>query len=81
LLNFASEAPTTFVGLHLALPTSQKLLNSAKKWGKIWGVWSKRVQCSVMGEFKQIKISSLKVLIFASLSMESIDRSFVKLYS
>jgi hypothetical protein len=27
--------------------------------GKIWGVWCKGVQCSMMGELKQIKISSL----------------------
>jgi hypothetical protein len=44
---------------------------------KIWGVWCKGVQCSVMGELKQIKISSLKYFdhcIFAS----GMKRSFVK---
>jgi hypothetical protein len=38
--------------------------------GKIWGVRCKGIQCSMMGELKHIKISSLKYLIIASLFME-----------
>jgi hypothetical protein len=38
--------------------------------GKIHGVWCKGIQCSMMGELKHIKISSLKSLIIASLFME-----------
>jgi hypothetical protein len=48
-----------------------------KGMGKIWCVWCKGVQCLVMGEFKQIKIWSLKYFdhcIFAS----GMKRSFVK---
>jgi hypothetical protein len=41
-----------------------------KRMGKIWGVWCKGIQCLVMGEFKHIKISSLKYLIIASLLIE-----------
>jgi hypothetical protein len=46
----------------------QKLLNAVKELGKIWG-W-KGVQCSIMGELKQIRISSLKYLVLASLPVE-----------
>jgi hypothetical protein len=46
--------------------------------GKICGVWCKRVQCLVMGEIKQIKISNLKSLIKAFFAF-GINRSFVKL--
>jgi hypothetical protein len=38
--------------------------------GKIWGIWCNVVQYLVMVEFKQIKISSLKSLIIASLPLE-----------
>jgi hypothetical protein len=53
----------------------QKLLNFVKKWGEDmgWGVWCKGVQCLVMGELKQNKISSLKSLIVAFLPLEDKD--------
>ncbi len=35
--------------------------------GKIWGVRCKTIQCFMMGELKQIRISSLKFWIIASL--------------
>jgi hypothetical protein len=38
--------------------------------GKIWGVWCKGVQCLMMGELKQIGISSLRSLIVASLLLQ-----------
>jgi hypothetical protein len=48
---------------------SQRWLNLVKQWGKIWGVWWKGVQCWVMVELTQIKISSLKFWIVASLAL------------
>jgi hypothetical protein len=35
--------------------------------GKTWGVWCMGVKCLLMGELKQIKISSIKSWIIASL--------------
>jgi hypothetical protein len=38
--------------------------------GKIWGVWCKGVQFFMMDELKQIRFSSLKSLIIASLPLK-----------
>jgi hypothetical protein len=40
-LSSASEAERTFVALHLALPKSEKLLNSIKEWGR-YGVFDEK---------------------------------------
>ncbi len=48
-----------------------KIAQFSKRLGKIWCVWCKGVQCSVMRELKQIRILKLKSLIVASLLMES----------
>jgi len=40
-LSSASEAEKTFVALHLALPKSEKLLNSIKEWGR-YGVFDEK---------------------------------------
>jgi hypothetical protein len=37
---------------------------------KIYGVWGKGVQCSIMDELKQIRILNLKSWIIASLPLE-----------
>jgi len=47
-----------------------KIAQFNKGMVKIWGVWCKGIQCSMMGELKQIKISSLKPLIIASFPLE-----------
>jgi hypothetical protein len=47
----------------------QKFANLIKEWGKYGGVWCKGVQCSVIGELKEIKISSLKSWTVASLPL------------
>jgi hypothetical protein len=47
-----------------------KIAQFNKGMMKLWGVWCKDVQCSMMGELKQIKISSLKPLIIASFPLE-----------
>ncbi len=62
-LSSASEAQKTYVTLHLALAMPQK---SIKEWNLIkesrkYGMFGVRgVQCLMMGEIKQIGISSLK---------------------
>jgi hypothetical protein len=66
-----SQAQITFLALHLnPLSMLQNLLNLFKWMGKICSVWCKWVQCLVMDELKQIRISSLESLIFASLQLE-----------
>jgi hypothetical protein len=47
-----------------------------KKLQKIWNIWCKGVQCLVINELKQIKISSWKFWIVVF----EIERSFVKPY-
>jgi hypothetical protein len=47
----------------------QKFVNLIKEWGKYGGVWCKGIHCSVIGDLKQIKISSLKSLTIASLPL------------
>jgi hypothetical protein len=47
-----------------------------KKLQNIWGVWCKGVQCSMISELKQIKISSLKSW---TITFE-MKKSFVKPY-
>jgi hypothetical protein len=47
-----------------------------KKLQNIWGVWCKGVQCSVISELKEIKISNLKSWVITF----EIERSFVKPY-
>jgi len=66
----ACETQIIFIGLHLLLPTSQKLLNLIKEQETYGGVWCKRIQFLMMGEFLKIKILSLKSLIIASLPLE-----------
>jgi hypothetical protein len=51
-------------------PITSNAIKFDKGMGKIWGVWCKGIQCSMIGELKHIKISSLKSLIIASLFME-----------
>jgi hypothetical protein len=48
----------------------QTLFNSLKEWRSYGMFGVKRVQCLVMGKFLKIKISNLKSLIIASLSLE-----------
>jgi hypothetical protein len=43
-----------------------KICQFDKGVGKIWGVWCKGVQWQMMGDLKQIRISSLRSLIIAS---------------
>jgi hypothetical protein len=59
-----SKVERTLVALHLTFPMSQKLLNSIKEWGR-YGVFG--VKGLIL---KQIKISSLKSFIIASLPLE-----------
>jgi hypothetical protein len=47
-----------------------KIAQFDKGMRKIWGVQRKGVQCSMMGESKQIKILSLKFFIVASLLLD-----------
>jgi hypothetical protein len=59
-----SKVERTLVALHLTFPMPQKLLNLIKECGR-YGVFD------VKGlKLKQIKISSLKSLIIASLPLE-----------
>jgi hypothetical protein len=48
----------------------EKISQFDKGMHKIWDVWCKGVQCSMMGKWKQIKIPSLRSLIVASLALE-----------
>jgi hypothetical protein len=48
----------------------QKMFNSIKKMGKIWGVWCKDVQCLMMGKSNHIKILNLNFFIIISLPLE-----------
>jgi len=48
----------------------KKIAQFDKKMGKIWDVWCNVVQSLMIGELKQIKISSLKCSIIAFLSLE-----------
>jgi hypothetical protein len=47
-----------------------KIVQFDKGMKKIWGAQCKGVQCSMMGELKQIKILSLKFFIVASLLLD-----------
>jgi hypothetical protein len=47
-----------------------KIFQFDEGMGKTWGVQCKGVQCLVMTESKQIRISSLRSLIFAALPLE-----------
>ncbi len=46
-----------------------EIANLIKERGKYGGVWCKGVQCSVIGELKEIKVSSLKSSTVASLPL------------
>jgi hypothetical protein len=60
-----------FVTLHLVFPMSKTIAQFDKKYmGEIWDVWCKVVQSLMIGELKQIKISSLEFSIIAFLSLE-----------
>jgi hypothetical protein len=39
-------------------------------WKKLWGVWYKGDQCSMMSELKQIMILSLNFFVVASLPLD-----------
>jgi hypothetical protein len=56
--NICSPSPSTSNAL--------KIAQLGEVMEKIWDVWCKRIQCSMMGEFKQNKISNLKYFIIAS---------------
>jgi hypothetical protein len=48
----------------------QTLFDSLKEWRSYGMFGVKKVQCLMMGELKKIKISNLKSLIIASLSLK-----------
>jgi len=52
------------------ISNTAKIAQFAKGIGKIWVVWCKGVKCLLIGELKQIRISSLRSLIIPSLPME-----------